>query len=254
MPDVRHGEPLEGNHRRAEDDLEIELLPIAIRCVRQRREQIETDSHEGHRLLVREQASGVSSGGEITVDRAGNIATHLEQPGKPSSNRPELETIDAQQGARDFVRRSAMIVCLGVTLCSTATADNVSVALGFVGAWNSHNPDAVAAAYTPNAVYADIRLKFVVTGTDQIRDTAQLFFQLVPDLKLTYADSTVKGGHGTLEYVLSGTDVGIYGTGKPFAIHGVIVFETDGTKISRSSDYYDLADLLRQVGLLAPGL
>jgi hypothetical protein len=67
-------------------------------------------------------------------------------------------------------------------------------------------------------------------------------------------NSDLKGDHGTIEWIFSGTDKGIYKTGKKFSVRGVTVIDVQGTKISRNSDYYDLATMLRQLGLLPPGL
>jgi hypothetical protein len=50
--------------------------------------------------------------------------------------------------------------------------------------------------------------------------------------------------------VFTGTDVGLYKTGKRFAVRGVAVIEVHGRLISRNSDYYDFAKVLRQLGLL----
>jgi hypothetical protein len=48
--------------------------------------------------------------------------------------------------------------------------------------------------------------------------------------------------------------VGSYQTGKKYSVRGVTVLDVHGHKISRNLDYYDLATILRQLGLLPPGL
>ncbi len=91
-------------------------------------------------------------------------------------------------------------------------------------------------------------------GTAQIHDFAQFFFTAIPDLKIELVNSHIKGGHGTIEWIFSGTDKGIYMTGKKFSVRGVTVLDLKGNKISRDSDYWDLATVLRELGLLPPGL
>jgi steroid delta-isomerase-like uncharacterized protein len=135
-----------------------------------------------------------------------------------------------------------------------AKADHLEVIEAWVAAWNSHNPDALTAVHTADAVYEDVPFGLVNNGTDQIRAFAQFFFTAVPDLKVEFLQGHLKGGHGTIEWVFSGTDVGVYKTGKKFSVRGASVIDVHGEKISRTSDYYALATILRELGLLPPGL
>jgi steroid delta-isomerase-like uncharacterized protein len=146
-----------------------------------------------------------------------------------------------------------MIIALAGSF-RTAQADHLAVAQGWVDAWNSHNPDAVVAVFTEDALYEDVPFGLVSHGVVEIRAFAESFFTVVPDLHIELVNSSLKGGHGTIEWIFSGTDRGIYKTGKKFAVRGVTVIEVQGSKLSRNSDYYDLATMLRQFGLLPPGL
>jgi steroid delta-isomerase-like uncharacterized protein len=129
-----------------------------------------------------------------------------------------------------------------------------NLAQRWADAWNSHNPDAVVALFTPDGLFEDIPFGVVAHGTEEIRAAANLFFTAVPDLHLSVVNSSVNGGRGMIEWVFSGTDQGVYGTGKTFAVRGTTVLELRGNRISRDSDYYDLATILRQLGLLPSGL
>jgi ketosteroid isomerase-like protein len=62
--------------------------------------------------------------------------------------------------------------------------------------------------------------------------------------------SHVANGYGTIEWIFGGKDVGVYKTGKPFAVRGVSVIEVRGAHISRNLDYYDAATIMKQVGKL----
>lgn len=129
-----------------------------------------------------------------------------------------------------------------------------NLAQRWADAWNSHDPDAVAALFTRDALFEDIPFGVVAHGTEEIRAAAVLFFTGVPDLQITVVNSSVRSGDGIIEWVFSGTDQGVYRTGKTFAVRGTTVLELRGDGISRDSDYYDLAALLRQLGLLPRGL
>jgi steroid delta-isomerase-like uncharacterized protein len=131
-----------------------------------------------------------------------------------------------------------------------AKADDLAVIDDWIAAWNSHNPDTVTALFTADAVVEDVTFGVVNRGTDEIRAFAQFAFAAVPDTKFELVAGHLKGGLGTIEWVWSGTDVGIYETGKKFSVRGVTVLTVDGNKISRETDYWDLASVLRQLGLL----
>jgi steroid delta-isomerase-like uncharacterized protein len=121
-------------------------------------------------------------------------------------------------------------------------------------AWNSHDADAVAALFTRDGLFEDVPFGVVAHGTQEIRAAADGFFTVVPDLHISVVNSSLTDGRGTIEWVFSGTDHGVYGTGKTFAFRGATVLELRGGRISRDSDYWDLATLLRQLGLLPAGL
>lgn len=58
------------------------------------------------------------------------------------------------------------------------------------------------------------------------------------------------GNGGSVEWVFSGTDVGLYKTGKKFSVRGASVYQVRGGKFSSDRDYYDAASIMRQVGML----
>ena len=139
-------------------------------------------------------------------------------------------------------------------LRSRADADNTALLQAELDAWNSHNPDALVALFTEDVVYEDVTLGVVNRGTAELRAFAEGVFTAIPDVNFPMVSSFLKGGKGFLEWIFKGTDVGMYGTGKAFSLRGGSVIEVHGTKIARQSDYWDLATLLRQIGLLPPDL
>jgi steroid delta-isomerase-like uncharacterized protein len=72
----------------------------------------------------------------------------------------------------------------------------------------------------------------------------------VPDLMLKLDHVNIRDGNGTIEWTFSGTDKGVYKTGKKFSVRGVSVIELRGGKISRNLDFYDVGTVMRQVGVL----
>jgi len=62
--------------------------------------------------------------------------------------------------------------------------------------------------------------------------------------------SAVDTQHGSIEWVFTGTDRGLYKMGKRFSVRGVSVIDLRGGRISRNFDFYDAASIMRQIGLL----
>jgi steroid delta-isomerase-like uncharacterized protein len=148
---------------------------------------------------------------------------------------------------------SSVLAILAIVgpLSSRVDADDTAIAQAWIDAWNSHDPDNVIALFTENAVVEDVTFGAVSHGLAEIRDFAVGSFTAFPDIHFDLVNSTLKGGHGTIEWVFSGTDTGGFGgTGKPFSVRGVTVMDVHGTKLTRETDYWDLATVLKEIGLL----
>jgi steroid delta-isomerase-like uncharacterized protein len=124
------------------------------------------------------------------------------------------------------------------------------VAEDWIAAWNSHDVKKFAPLFTDGALYEDVTFGEVNRGSGELRKFAAAFFDAVPDMRMELIGSSVENGHGTIEWRLSGTDKGVYKTGKKFSIRGASIIDVRGGKISRNLDFYDSAGIMRQVGLL----
>jgi steroid delta-isomerase-like uncharacterized protein len=143
-----------------------------------------------------------------------------------------------------------LLALAGVWVAPAARAGRGNVIDDWVAAWNSHDPDAVVAVFTPDAVYEDVALGQVNHGRDEIRAFAEYFFTASPDLHIELVEGHLDDGRGTIQWVFSGTDVGIFGTGKRYSVRGVTVIDVHRGKITRNLDYYDFATILRELGQL----
>ena len=136
---------------------------------------------------------------------------------------------------------------------STAIAANAPesvVAEKLIAAWNSHNPDKMLPVFTADVFYEDVAYGEVSHGHAELRKFAVSEFEGVPDLELKLVRASIHNGHGTIEWSFSGTDKGVYKTGKKFTVRGVSVVDVHDGKISRCLDFYDSATIMRQVGVL----
>ena len=120
----------------------------------------------------------------------------------------------------------------------------------WLDAWNSHDDDRILAVFTDDIFYEDLVLMPDIHNSAQLRAFADAVFTAIPDAFFTVERGFISGDRGLIEGTFSGTDVGVLGTGKPFAVRFTVALEVHGGKISRESDYYDFATILRQIGAL----
>ncbi|MGB8013103.1 MAG: nuclear transport factor 2 family protein [Terriglobales bacterium] len=125
-----------------------------------------------------------------------------------------------------------------------------AIAEKLIAAWNSHSPDKMLPLFTSDIFYEDVAFGEVNHGSAELRKFAASEFEGVPDLELKLLRANVHGGHGTVEWMFSGTDKDVFKTGKKFSVRGVSVIDVRDGKISRCLDFYDVATIMRQVGVL----
>lgn len=125
-----------------------------------------------------------------------------------------------------------------------------AVAEQWIAAWNSHDPDKMLPLFSDDVVYEDVAFGEVSHGKTELRKFASEEFEGVPDLELKLDRADIHGNHGTIEWTFTGTDKGVFKTGKKFSVRGVSVIDLRDGKISRNLDFYDSATLMRQVGTL----
>src|SRR5437016_5111622 len=99
-----------------------------------------------------------------------------------------------------------------------------------LAAWSAHDPEKIVSFYTEDVVCEDVAYGAINRGRAELRKFAEGFIEAVPDLKLEAARVYVHNGHGHVEWVLSGTDKGLYKTGKKFSVRGASVFEMRGNR------------------------
>jgi steroid delta-isomerase-like uncharacterized protein len=131
-----------------------------------------------------------------------------------------------------------------------SSTDQDAIAEKWIAAWNSHSPEKMLPVFTDDVFYEDVAFGEVSHGSAELRKFAASEFEGVPDLELKLLRANIQGGHGTIEWVFSGTDKGVFNTGKKFSVRGVSVIDVRDGKISRSVDFYDSGTIMRQVGVL----
>ena len=132
----------------------------------------------------------------------------------------------------------------------STTDPGAAVAEKWIAAWNSHNPDQILPLFTDDVFYEDVAFGEASHSSAELRKFAASEFEGIPDLELKLVRADIRNGHGTIEWMFSGTDKGVFKTGKKFSVRGVSVIDMRDGKISRNLDFYDVATIMRQVGVL----
>jgi steroid delta-isomerase-like uncharacterized protein len=121
---------------------------------------------------------------------------------------------------------------------------------------SSNDIEKLMPLFTDNVYYEDVTFGVVNHGRTAHRDFATGTFAAFSDLKFELKSRVVAtdGRSGVMEWVRRGQQTkdfpGLPATNKPFEVRGSTIVEFADGKISRNSDYWDLATYMKQVGLM----
>ena len=153
-----------------------------------------------------------------------------------------------------IMRRVALAgssVLAALPLLSVHAADSdAAIGQKWADGWNSADPAKLVAAFTPDGYYEDVPFGLKKKGSAELQDLHKGFHEQVGDLYVKLVATHVANGHGKIEWLFGGKDISVFKTGKPFEVPGVSVVEVSNGLISRNLDYYDVATIMKQVGVL----
>jgi len=140
-------------------------------------------------------------------------------------------------------------LALGV-FCSSGAHAHKSLVKTWIDGWNSSTPQILVSDFTLDGYYEDVPSGLKKRGSKQIDDLHKYFHDVIGGFHIKLVAAHVGSHHGTIEWILGGTDVGMWKTGKPFSVQGVTVIDVKNGRISRDLDYYDMATVMKQLGVL----
>ncbi len=121
--------------------------------------------------------------------------------------------------------------------------------------WSSQNVDKILFYYADDCVYEDMAIGKINKGKEEIRSFVINVFTAFPDFKIERKSFFASSDQICIEGVISGTHEGNFpgfppATGKSFAVKSAHIVKLHNDKAIRVTDYYDMASLMRQLGLL----
>ncbi len=123
-----------------------------------------------------------------------------------------------------------------------------------VTALNAHDVECAAAFYAPDYAEVDVAQAASPVGRDGIRRTLAYYLRAFPDLRFALDDVIIEDNRAVLIWTLCGTHRGTFmhipPTGRSVAVRGTSLLTIQDGRICRSLRIWDLAGLLRAIGLL----
>jgi steroid delta-isomerase-like uncharacterized protein len=129
----------------------------------------------------------------------------------------------------------------------------------YVAAWNGCDTDAMAELLTDDIVWVDPALPEPARGIPAVQEFMRMSFQVFPDLRFSEPDPPHLTANGDLiawAWTMDGTfrgpidPPGFAPTGKRMKVDGVDLWRLRDGKIADYRAFYDMNDLVRQLGIL----
>jgi steroid delta-isomerase-like uncharacterized protein len=124
----------------------------------------------------------------------------------------------------------------------------------FIEAWNAHDVRRVTSYYSPDYEESDVGQTSPQHGPDAVRRYLLYYFRAFPDLHVTVNQVLEDTDSVALFWTWRGTHKGrfmhIPATGRLVTVRGASLLIFEGGKIRRTERVWDLAGLLRNLGLL----
>jgi steroid delta-isomerase-like uncharacterized protein len=132
--------------------------------------------------------------------------------------------------------------------------DLLRLAAQLTEAWNAHDPQRVAALCTTDYEGENVGEATPHRGPEGMAASVATYFAAFPDLRFTVDDVVIQNHRVVQVWRAHGTHRGpllnIPGTGRSINVKGVSMLTYEGDKLRRALYIWDVAGLLRDIGLL----
>ena len=125
----------------------------------------------------------------------------------------------------------------------------------YLDAWNAHDAAGVARHMADDAIYEDVALGRVLHGPAEIASFVEEATRSSSDFRFEVVSLFMAGTDYANEWVMVGTNDrevrGVPPTRRSFRVRGASIGKLDASgRIAENRDYYNLAELLTQLGIL----
>jgi steroid delta-isomerase-like uncharacterized protein len=128
------------------------------------------------------------------------------------------------------------------------------VIIDIIDAVNVHNIDRLVQLCAPNYEGIDVSQSEPQIGREGARATIQMYFSAFPDLRVVQYEAMLDGDRAIIVWTAQGTHRGpimhIPPTGRVVTVCGTSLLHLAGGKVRRSELIWDVAAMLRELGLL----
>jgi len=136
--------------------------------------------------------------------------------------------------------------------------DDASTHVGLIRAiqqsWSDPDPESFVSLFTPDGLFEDRAYGIVLNGHEQLRAHARRMkkHNVGLSVEILTCDATERTGHAEweLSHVFTGHFDGVDCTGTPIRIRGASIYEFEGGRIRRATDYWNYMEIVRSVGVL----
>lgn len=123
------------------------------------------------------------------------------------------------------------------------------VLLAWLDAFSVRDPEAFADLYTEDGVFEDVPNGVVATGHEEIAAAIAPTFAMIAESDAEPVGGFQAGNQVAMEYRVTAVAAD---TGQTYSFRGVVIAELEGDLLKRTTEYFDVATILAQLGLLGP--
>lgn len=125
---------------------------------------------------------------------------------------------------------------------------------GLLEGWNAHDVEALIPFYAQDFQATDVGQAQTYHGRDGLQQLLNRYFTAFPDLRFEVDRTIIENNKVALSWTAHGTHQGrimsIPPTGRKIAVRGVSMLTIDNGKVKEVTFLWDVAGLLRDLGLL----